>query len=138
MIQRVAVGSSRLHKTSTLLRQHRDSVGQPVAGVQLALTNAGDPITMMTSNPLDEWLRSDARRMSLGHDRRPVDLLEVRYLDLAGEGTPDAVEIITRRVIHRGPWESNLVEETTRLAYGIGIDGKPTGVRQRTAVVSRV
>lgn len=92
-------------------------------------------MTMMTSNPLDEWLRSDARRMSLGHDR--VDLLEVRYLDLAGEGTPDAVEIITRRVIHREPWESHLVEETTRLAYGIGIDGKPTGVRQRTAVVSR-
>jgi hypothetical protein len=58
---------------------------------------------------------------------------EVRYLDLSGDGVPDAVEHIDRRAFRRnGSDVVDAVEETRSLAYGIGIDGEPAGVTQVT------
>lgn len=60
---------------------------------------------------------------------------EVRYLDLSGDGVPDAVEHIDRRALRRkGSDVVDAVEETRSLAYGIGIDGEPAGVTQVTTV----
>ncbi len=60
---------------------------------------------------------------------------EVRYLDLSGDGVPDAVEHITRSATcSRGSERVDTVQETRRLEYGIGIDGRPTGVAERTVV----
>ena len=68
--------------------------------------------------------------------RGPVRLEthEVRYLDMSGDGVPDAVEHIDRSFRGR---DSDTVEVTRRLAYGIGIDGKPAGVSERTTVFVR-
>ena len=67
-----------------------------------------------------------------------VEVHEVRYLDLSGDGVPDTVEHITRHEFraHRSENE-NTVEETRRLEYGIGIDGRPAGVTQRVSVFAR-
>jgi hypothetical protein len=86
--------------------------------------------------PLDDdavlWTRS-----ARSHPVR-VDVQEVRYLDLSGDGVPDAVEHITRREFRADRRDDgNTVEETRRLEYGIGIDGKPVGVAQRTCVFVR-
>ncbi len=67
-----------------------------------------------------------------------VDAHEVRYLDLSGDGVPDAVEHITRCEFraHRDD-TVDTVEETRRLEYGIGIDGRPAGSTERTQVFTR-
>ena len=73
---------------------------------------------------------------SRGERRGPIrmETHEVRYLDLSGDGVPDAVEHIDR--CFRGR-DSDTVEVTRRIAYGIGIDGKPAGVTERTTVFAR-
>ena len=73
---------------------------------------------------------------SHGERKGPIRLEthEVRYLDMSGEGVPDAVEHIDR--FFRGR-DSDTVEVTRRLAYGIGIDGRPAGVTERTTVFVR-
>ena len=58
---------------------------------------------------------------------------EVRYLDMSGDGLPDAVEYIDRRLLRRRDGSLNAVEVKRRLSYGIGIDGKPAGVVERKA-----
>lgn len=62
-----------------------------------------------------------------------IETHEVRYLDLSGDGIPDAVEHINRSA-HRAPGSSvvDVVDETRRLEYGIGVNGKPAGIRERT------
>jgi len=63
---------------------------------------------------------------------------EVRYLDLSGDGVPDAVEHIDRRPFQRrGSDRIDAVEEHRLLAYGIGINGIPAGVTERTTVYVR-
>ena len=62
---------------------------------------------------------------------------EVHYLDMSGDGLPDAVEYIDRRLDRRRDGSLDTVRETRRLSYGIGIDGKPAGVTERTAMFSR-
>jgi hypothetical protein len=61
---------------------------------------------------------------------------EVHYLDMSGDGVPDAVEHIHRRRLGRAGSAREVVEETRRLAFGIGIDGTPTGVREETVVLA--
>jgi len=62
---------------------------------------------------------------------------EIHYLDLSGDGLPDAVEYIDRRLFRRYDGSLNTVEEKRRLSYGIGIDGKPAGVAERKALFVR-
>jgi len=62
---------------------------------------------------------------------------EIRYLDMSGDGLPDAVEYIDRRLFRRRDGSLNTVEEKRRLSYGIGIDGKPAGVDERTTMFVR-
>ena len=63
---------------------------------------------------------------------------EIRYLDLSGDGVPDAVEHIDRRPFRRtGSDVFDAVEEHRRLSYGIGIDGIPAGVTERMTVYIR-
>ena len=62
---------------------------------------------------------------------------EIRYLDMSGDGLPDAVEYIDRRLFRRRDGSLNTVEEKRRLSYGIGIDGKPAGVAEREAMFVR-
>jgi len=62
---------------------------------------------------------------------------EVRYLDMSGDGLPDAVEYVDRRLFRRRDGSLNTVEEKRRLSYGIGIDGKPAGVAEREALFVR-
>jgi hypothetical protein len=62
---------------------------------------------------------------------------EIRYLDMSGDGLPDAVEYIDRRLFRRRDGSLNTVEEKRRLSYGIGIDGKPAGVTERNAMFFR-
>ncbi|HUP73983.1 MAG TPA: hypothetical protein VM282_13165 [Acidimicrobiales bacterium] len=71
-------------------------------------------------------------------DTGQIESVHVRYLDLTGDGTPDAVERVTRRSIRGRDLGAELVEETRRLAFGIGIDGKPTGVREQTGVLLQI
>lgn len=64
-----------------------------------------------------------------------IETHEVRYLDLCGEGVPDAVEHVTRRAYRSGGSDTvDTVQETRRLEYGIGVDGKASGVVERTTV----
>jgi hypothetical protein len=67
-----------------------------------------------------------------------VDSHEVRYLDMSGDGVPDAVERISRSAF-RGDGSDfvDTVEETRRLEYGIGVTGTPAGVAERTTVSVR-
>jgi hypothetical protein len=66
-----------------------------------------------------------------------IETTEVRYLDMTGDGMPDAVERIARRAVRsRGSAVIDSVEETRRLEYGIGVDGRPAGVTERTRVFS--
>jgi hypothetical protein len=67
-----------------------------------------------------------------------VETQEVRYLDMSGDGVPDAVERVQRRT-YRNPVNRlvDIVEETRRLTYGIGINGRPGGVAERTTVFER-
>jgi len=67
-----------------------------------------------------------------------VETQEVRYLDMSGDGVPDAVERVQRRA-YRNPASGlvDIVEETRRLTYGIGINGNPAGVEERTRVFER-
>jgi hypothetical protein len=67
----------------------------------------------------------------------PVETHEIRYLDMSGDGLPDAVEYIDRRLFRRRDGSLNTVEEKRRLSYGIGIDGKPAGVTRREATFVR-
>jgi hypothetical protein len=62
---------------------------------------------------------------------------EVRYLDMKGDGLPDAVEYIDRRLFRRRDGSLKTVEEKRRLSYGIGIDGIPAGVTESTATFVR-
>ena len=62
---------------------------------------------------------------------------EIHYLDMSGDGLPDAVEYIDRRLFRRRDGSLNTVEEKRRLSYGIGIDGKPAGVEEREALFVR-
>ena len=63
---------------------------------------------------------------------------EVRYLDMNGDGVPDAVEYIERRPLRRrGIDSTDIIEESRRLSYGIGVDGKPTGSTEQTTVFIR-
>jgi len=62
---------------------------------------------------------------------------EVHYLDMSGDGLPDAVEYIDRRLFRRRDGSLNTVKEKRRLSYGIGIDGKPAGVEEREALFVR-
>ena len=62
---------------------------------------------------------------------------EVHYLDTVGDGLPDAVEHIYRRTQRVPGTDLDVVEETHCLAYGIGIDGKPAGTRERTIVLHK-
>jgi hypothetical protein len=73
---------------------------------------------------------------SSGERKGPIRLEthEVRYLDMSGDGVPDAVEHIDRSFRGR---DSDTVEVKRRLAYGIGIDGKPAGVTERTTIFVR-
>ena len=66
------------------------------------------------------------------------EMHEVRYLDLSGDGVPDAVEHIDRRPFRRrGSDVFDAVEVHRRLSYGIGIDGIPAGVTERMTVYIR-
>jgi hypothetical protein len=90
----------------------------------------------MTSNPirhdLDEIWATSAESEPVS-----IETTEVRYLDLTGDGAPDAVEHIARRAVRsRGSAVIDSVEETRRLEYGIGVDGRPAGVAERTRVFS--
>ena len=74
---------------------------------------------------------------SRGERKGPIrfEMHEIRYLDLSGDGIPDAVEHIDRRPVRRrGSALFDAVEEHRRLSYGIGIDGIPTGITERTTV----
>ena len=63
---------------------------------------------------------------------------EVRYLDMMGDGVPDAVEQITRRTFRdRDESVPDVVEETRRLEYGIGISGRADGVSEEVRVLVR-
>jgi hypothetical protein len=62
---------------------------------------------------------------------------EIHYLDLSGDGLPDAVEYIDRRLFRRRDGSLKTVEEKRRLSYGIGIDGKPAGVTESKATFVR-
>ena len=62
---------------------------------------------------------------------------QVRYLDMSGDGLPDAVEYIDRRLFRRRDGSIKTVEEKRRLSYGIGIDGRPAGVAEREALFVR-
>jgi hypothetical protein len=64
-----------------------------------------------------------------------VETREVRFLDLSGDGVPDAVERITR-CARRDPGNRRVevVEESRQLEYGIGVDGEPAGVVARSLV----
>ena len=80
------------------------------------------------------------RRPSGDVRRGPIrfEAHEVRYLDLSGDGVPDAVEHIDRRPFRRtGSDVFDAVEEHRRLSYGIGIDGIPAGVTERMTVYIR-
>jgi hypothetical protein len=77
---------------------------------------------------------------SRGERKGPIrfETHEVRYLDLSGDGVPDAVEHIDRRPFRRrGSDLIDAVEEHRRLSYGIGINGVPAGVTERTTVYIR-
>jgi hypothetical protein len=67
-----------------------------------------------------------------------VEAEELRYLDMSGDGLPDAVERVQRRT-YRSPTNDavDVVEETRRLTYGIGINGTPAGSEERTRVFER-
>jgi hypothetical protein len=62
---------------------------------------------------------------------------EVHYLDTVGDGLPDSVEHVYRRTRRIPGTNREVVEETHRLAFGIGIDGKPAGIRERTIVLPK-
>jgi hypothetical protein len=62
---------------------------------------------------------------------------EVHYLDMVGDGLPDAVEHIIRRRYGPAGGSREFIEETRVLSYGIGIDGVPAGQRERTRVFTR-
>ena len=81
------------------------------------------PIVAEDTDPLEHGVRSEVLRTH-----------EVCFLDLSGGGVPDAVEHITRSASRRGTVPIDTVEETRRLEYGIGIDGTPSGVSERTTV----
>ncbi len=67
-----------------------------------------------------------------------VNAQEVRYLDMSGDGAPDAVEYVTRSSFRAHASSLiNTIEEHRRLEYGIGLDGKPAGVIERTNVFVR-
>ena len=85
--------------------------------------------TTATGTHTDPWSR---RR-----HREPLcrETHEVRYLDMSGDGVPDAVEHIDRRSF--GDGRRDTVEVTRRLAYGIDINGKPAGVTECTTVFVR-
>ena len=92
-------------------------------------------MTHTTAIPVYDDLDRDAeldRSAPLG-----METHEVHYLDMSGDGLPDAVEYIDRRINRRRDGSLNTVEETRRLSYGIGIDGKPAGVTERTAMFAR-
>jgi hypothetical protein len=58
---------------------------------------------------------------------------ETRYLDLDGDGVPDAVETVERVVVgDRRAGRSRVVHELRTLSAGIGVDG----VAQRILSVS--
>jgi hypothetical protein len=60
---------------------------------------------------------------------------EVKYLDLDGDGVPDAV--VTREVHSHdvtGDGHVDIVDSTTTIASGIGIDGVPSSVETRSEV----
>jgi hypothetical protein len=104
--------------------------------VMRTLSPAATKGCMMRNHlPLDDaalWTRS-----ARSHPIR-IEVHEVRYLDLSGDGVPDAVEHITRHEFRADRSDlGNSVEEIRRLEYGIGIDGKPAGVIQRTCVFAR-
>ena len=86
-------------------------------------------------------LRKDASeiwtRSAQGAPSR-VDTHEVRYVDMSGDGVPDAVERVTRTLQcgQRGGGV-DIVEEFRRLEYGIGVDGQPAGVAERTRIFDR-
>jgi len=67
-----------------------------------------------------------------------VEAEELRYLDLSGDGIPDAVERVQRRTYRSlASDDVDVVEETRRLTYGIGINGMPAGSEERTRVFER-
>ena len=67
-----------------------------------------------------------------------LEVHEVRYLDLSGDGVPDAVERVDRTAWRtQGSRFVNRVEETRRLEYGIGVDGRPSGVTEHTTIFER-
>jgi hypothetical protein len=68
--------------------------------------------------------------------RETPETHEVHYLDMSGDGVPDAVEHIHRRRVGRAGSAREVVEETRRLAFGIGIDGVPAGIREETVVLA--
>jgi hypothetical protein len=57
-------------------------------------------------------------------------IADVQYLDLDGDGVPDAVLTVERWPDDAAPAEAPTVVET--LERGIGIDGRPRDVRMLT------
>jgi len=90
-------------------------------------------MTNTATTYVHEFSRPDERR-----ELAPIETHEIRYRDLTGDGVPDAVERIDRRSFRRrGSDLRDTVEENRRLSYGIGIDGKPAGVVERTTLFIR-
>jgi hypothetical protein len=69
-------------------------------------------------------IREDA--VGLGH--------HVRYLDLGGDGVPDAVLTLDRRIVGEHSGQAT-VEEVINVAVAIGVDGRPGQERRYERLV---
>jgi len=92
--------------------------------MKMSSTTTSDDTELLTRSERSEPIR--------------VETHEVRYLDMSGDGVPDAVERISRNAF-RGETSDivDTVEETRRLEYGIGINGRPNGVTERSTLSVR-
>lgn len=67
--------------------------------------------------------------------QRPLETHEAHYLDTVGDGLPDAVEHVYRRRFYIPAIHREVIEETHRIAHGIGIDGYPTSTSERKVLL---
>jgi hypothetical protein len=87
---------------------------------------------------LDVRLVSPAAHPSSAAERpgSSADANELHYADLSGDGLPDAVITIERRALDLTKHgDLPVLEEVTRVASGIGIDGLPTDEYARMRLV---